>query len=108
MGWVYAIQSGELIKVGMSKSVAGRLETISIHNPHCRLVHKVEVGNARIVEKRAHKTLKAHARGHEWFAITPADARAAIDEAALWGSQIPPSPVSDIARKIRGNGDLDA
>jgi hypothetical protein len=80
MSWVYGIQSGLFIKVGMTENIATRLKTMNLYNPHPRKV----IARRRVhelagrVELRMHKVLAPYAIGREWFAVDAALVRAAL------------------------------
>ena len=84
MAWVYGIQSGEFIKIGIAGNISHRMRMFKLYNPHpLRVVLKQFCDNAYFVERRMHKILKDSARGREWFAITKAQARAAYRQAII-------------------------
>jgi T5orf172 domain len=91
--WVYGIQSGAFIKIGVANDIAARIRTFKLYNPHpYRTVLRQPCTDAYFVERRMHELLRASAIGREWFAISPKEVRAAIkialqDEAVHLESQ---------------------
>jgi hypothetical protein len=78
MGWVYGIQSGPFIKVGVGNSIQARLRTMNLYNPHpCKVVLRRQCDEPYFVEKRIHELLKLHSIGREWFAATALQVREA-------------------------------
>ena len=77
-GYVYGIQSGLFIKVGMTKNIRLRLREMNLYNPHpCKVVVRRRCEHPRAVEKRIHELLAKHAIGREWFVATPQQVREA-------------------------------
>lgn len=69
MSWLYGIQSGMFIKVGVTGSIPRRLKHMNLYNPHpCKVVMRRQLhGEAFWVERRMHKALQPYAIGREWF-----------------------------------------
>lgn len=66
--WLYGIQSGLFIKVGVAQDIPQRLNTMNLYNPHpCRVIARRQTPFAYAAEKRAHKALTPYAIGREWF-----------------------------------------
>jgi hypothetical protein len=83
-GYVYAIQSLDLIKVGVAKDIAKRMEAMRLMNPHgCELLFYRRTYAPYIFEKRMHELLADKAVGREWFRVTLAEVRAASKTARL-------------------------
>lgn len=79
-GWVYGIQSGQFIKVGIASNIPRRMHAMRLHNPHqLHVVLRRRCESPLFVERRMHEILKPHALGREWFDVTPAQVRAAAD-----------------------------
>jgi Meiotically Up-regulated Gene 113 (MUG113) protein len=79
MPWLYGIQSGLFIKVGVAKNITTRLRQMNLYNPHpCKVVAKRNLPNAYQVEKRMHQVLAPYAIGREWFLIDVSLVRAAM------------------------------
>jgi len=77
-GYVYGIQSLDLIKVGVAKNLKKRLNDMRLHNPHgCKVVFHKRVYAPYSLEKRLHALLADKAIGREWFRISLAELRAA-------------------------------
>lgn len=82
MAWVYGIQSGRFIKVGVAIDMPSRLDTFRLHNPHpIKVVMRRMVPEHYWVEKRIHHLLAAYAIGREWFDCSPELVRAAYEQA---------------------------
>lgn len=78
IGWVYGIQSGSLIKIGITSSMSQRLRAMRLHNPHpLRIVLRRRCEDCYFVERRMHKLLEAGAKGREWFTASPDQVREA-------------------------------
>lgn len=77
--YLYAIQSGRFIKVGVAVSVADRLHTMRLANPHeLKVVYRRKMRAAYHCEKRIHEALRERAVGREWFEVSVDEVRAAI------------------------------
>lgn len=122
VGFVYGIQSLDLIKVGVAKDINARLETMRLHNPHgCKLVFYRKTFAPYSFEKRMHELLADKAVGREWFRVSMADLRQAAARAKSAslriqnrheGSWIVPSTIGTLAdtaarraNKIKGLGE---
>ena len=82
MAWVYGIQSGQFIKVGVAQEIQSRLLTFRLHNPHpLKVVMRRMVPEHYWVEKRMHELLAQYAIGREWFDCAPDLVRAAYEDA---------------------------
>lgn len=85
MKWVYGIQSGEFIKVGLATDIAARLETLRLYNPHpVKVVLRIYSEHAGFIERTMHRLLANHSVGREWFRASreqvEAVARLAVQE----------------------------
>lgn len=82
--YLIACEAG-ILKVGVSRIPEARLGGLQSGMPHpLRLVRIWERphGDARRVERTAHRLLAAHRQGNtEWFKVSEADAIAAIEKA---------------------------
>ncbi len=71
--FVYAVQCGEFIKVGVAYNIPARLSSMQTGNPHqLEVIAALEFdaeGAARFAEKAAHRFLAQHAHRGEWFKI---------------------------------------
>jgi len=77
--YVYGIQSGLFIKIGVASNIANRLRTMNLYNPHpCKIIARRQSVYAYYIEKRLHQTLSPYAIGREWFLIDPPLVRAAM------------------------------
>lgn len=84
VGFVYAIQSLDLIKVGVAKNIEKRMNDMRLENPHgCKLIFQRRSTAPYTLEKQMHKRLADKAVGREWFRATLADIRAAAYTARL-------------------------
>jgi hypothetical protein len=82
MGWVYGIQSGLFIKIGVGNDIQARLKMMNLYNPHpCKVVLRRQIDEPYFIEKRMHELLKAHSIGREWFTINAEQAREAYRSA---------------------------
>lgn len=80
---IYAIRSGEFIKVGISANIERRFEQFHLYNPHSPVIVAVfSVNNllVREAEARVHKALEAKAAGREWFRATDQEVLDAIQQ----------------------------
>jgi hypothetical protein len=87
---LYGIQSGDFIKIGITRHLVRRLEAARLFNPHpLKVVIRRNVwgGYARIVEIKAHQLLAQYALGREWFNVDVGIARAAVAEAIAYGKE---------------------
>lgn len=83
-GYVYAIQSLDLIKVGVARDIAKRMNVMRLDNPHgCELLFYRRTYAPYTFEKRMHELLAAKAVGREWFRASLADVREASKTARL-------------------------
>jgi len=83
-GFVYAIQSLDLIKVGVAKDIQKRMEAMRLDNPHgCELLFYRRTYAPYTFERRMHELLADKAVGREWFRAALADVRAASKTARL-------------------------
>lgn len=79
MDWLYGIQSGLFIKVGVARNINDRLRTMNLYNPHpCKVVAKRHIECAYHAERRVHQILKPYAIGREWFLVDASLVRAAM------------------------------
>lgn len=80
MAWLYGIQSGLFVKIGVAGNIPVRLKTMNLYNPHpCKVVIRRQLfDDAYHVEKRMHETLQPYAIGREWFAVDVALIKAAL------------------------------
>lgn len=83
-GYVYAIKSRDLIKVGVAKDIEKRMEAMRLNNPHgCELVLYRRTYAPYTFERRMHKLLADKAVGREWFRVTLEEVREATKKARL-------------------------
>lgn len=76
---VYAIQSGRFIKIGVAVSIADRLHTMRLSNPHeLKVVYRRKMKAAYHCEKKVHEVLRDKAVGREWFEATVDEIKAAM------------------------------
>lgn len=88
MSWVYGIQCGEFIKIGVAQHIERRLRTLKLYNPlPCSVVLRRAAPDCYWIEKRIHHILRDYSVGREWFKITPDQAREAY-KAALADAMI--------------------
>lgn len=83
-GYVYAIKSLDLIKVGVAKNIQRRLTAMRLDNPHgCELVFYRRSYAPYTFERQMHELLADKAVGREWFRATLDDIRTASNTARL-------------------------
>jgi hypothetical protein len=83
-GYVYAIKSLDLIKVGVAKDIEKRMEAMRLMNPHgCELLFYRRTYAPYTFEKRMHELLADKAVGREWFRVTLEEVRIASKTARL-------------------------
>lgn len=83
-GYVYAIKSLDLIKVGVAKNIEKRMEAMRLMNPHgCELLFYRRAYAPYTFEKRMHELLADKAVGREWFRVTLEEVRIASKTARL-------------------------
>lgn len=78
---IYAIRSGEYIKVGMTGSLERRLEDMRLFNPHpisVVLYRTVDAAYARMIEKRLHEMLREWHHSREWFTAPVEEIRKSV------------------------------
>jgi hypothetical protein len=76
--FVYGIQSGQFIKIGVARDIAKRMTIMRLHNPHgCTLVFRRWTYCAYHCERTMHEVLAAKSIGREWFEVTVQEVRAA-------------------------------
>jgi Meiotically up-regulated gene 113 len=68
--YVYAVQGGDLVKLGISKNPANRLKDFQPSSPVELRIIATARGNWR-TERWLHKHFEARRAHNEWFAITP-------------------------------------
>lgn len=87
--YVYGIQSGQFIKVGVASNVDDRLRTMRLSNPHPLVViFKRKMLAAFYCEKKMHEILADKAHGREWFHATPAEVLAAAEVGTLYAREL--------------------
>lgn len=87
--FVYAIQSGEFIKIGVATNIPQRLNTMRLLNPHpINLVMKRRLCAAFYCERKMHEILKSKAVGREWFKATVEEVLAAADIGAAYAIEV--------------------
>jgi hypothetical protein len=84
--YVYVIASGEeVVKIGVAKNTQGRLRGLqTAHSRKLSVMYEVaccDRSEAYAIEGRAHDALRASALEGEWFAVSPGEAMAAVQQA---------------------------
>lgn len=82
--WIYVIQCGEFVKVGMTTDVQARFNQLQNVIPYnLRLVMRRAVPHwGRLeFEKIVHASIAQHAHRGEWFRLTPDEAKQAVNTA---------------------------
>ncbi len=84
--YVYVIgPAAGLQKVGLATDPRSRLAALQTACPfdlHLHVAVSVPFGEAHAIERRAHRALAKACVRNEWFSVTPAEAVAAVREAA--------------------------
>ena len=84
--YVYVIgPAAGLQKVGLATDPRSRLAALQTACPfdlHLHVAVAVPFGEAHAIERRAHRALARACVRNEWFSVTPAEAVAAVQEAA--------------------------
>ena len=84
--YVYVIgPAAGLQKVGLATDPRARLaalQTVCPFDLHLHVAVSVPFGEAHAIERRAHRALAKACVRNEWFAVSPAEAVAAVREAA--------------------------
>lgn len=84
VGFLYAIRSGDYIKIGLSTKFARRFKELSIGNPHpmrvemCRTVDREFL---YVIEKEIHRVLAEQHHQGEWFLASGAQVKSAVAKA---------------------------
>ena len=87
--YVYGIQSGQFIKVGVSLSIKRRLDDMRLLNPHpATVVYKRKMYAAYHCEKKMHEVLAPKSIGREWFDATLDEVRAAAKIGFAYANEI--------------------
>jgi len=92
--YVYGIQSGQFIKIGVAISTERRMETMRLYNPHpFTLVFRRKTECAYHCERRMHEILSAKSIGREWFDVTLDEVKAAavigiLEANKVWRAQL--------------------
>lgn len=88
--YIYAMQSGDFIKVGMSSRLVKRFEDARLLNPDIRLVmyRTVTRNVAPAVERRIHELLAPWHHDREWFTAPLAEVRKAAKIAIAEGAKV--------------------
>jgi hypothetical protein len=82
--WIYAIQSGEFIKIGKTTDPVRRVGQMLLHNPHemrVLMYRTVSKNNVYSVERRIHELLAEWRYDREWFTAPLAEIRRAAKRA---------------------------
>lgn len=73
-GWVYFIQCGEYVKIGLSSNVESRLKALQSATPYpLKLLKKLPVPNMARAEARLHRHFASVRHKGEWFRLTEDD-----------------------------------
>ncbi len=94
--WRYVYVIGPvagLQKVGLATDPRSRLAALQTAVPFNLVLHaavRVPFGDAHAVERRAHRLLADVCARNEWFHATPAEAIAAVQDAANPPKPVPP------------------
>jgi hypothetical protein len=76
--WVYGIQCGQFIKVGVAKSIDKRLNDMRALNPHpLTVIFRRRMKAAFYCERKMHSVLREKSIGREWFEVSPEEVKAA-------------------------------
>jgi hypothetical protein len=87
--YVYGIQSGQFIKIGVATNVAQRMKAMRLLNPHpLKIVLKRRLCAAFYCEKKMHEILAQKAVGREWFEVSVEEVLAAAEIGAAYASGV--------------------
>jgi hypothetical protein len=76
--WVYGVQCGQFIKVGVAKDIDKRLHSMRLLNPHpVSVIYRRKMKAAFYCERKIHAILADKAIGREWFEVSPDEVKAA-------------------------------
>lgn len=79
-GWVYFIQCGEYVKIGLSADVDARLKALQTSTPYpLALIKKFAVPDPAQAEARLHVYFEDRRHAGEWFALTPDEISEVMD-----------------------------
>lgn len=80
--YMYGLQCGEFIKIGVANTVGARVKLLQLGNPYpMKVVIREKSIYAYVLEKMVHTRLAEKSIGREWFAVTIPEARQAVREA---------------------------
>lgn len=69
--WVYVIQCGEFIKIGIADDVQRRIGDLQVGNPmKLTLLRKFKAWDAARMERELHEKLGSHHERGEWFRLS--------------------------------------
>lgn len=90
--FLYAIETGDYVKIGLSKNVPQRVREMELMNPlqpNLLLYRTLTRNTAPAIEKRAHALLTEFHHKREWFHTPPMEVlRRAINKAVAEGSRV--------------------
>jgi len=87
--YVYGIQSGQFIKIGVATNMSKRLSDMRLANPHpLKVVLKRRLCAAFYCERKMHEILKPKALGREWFNVSVEEVLAAAEIGAAYAKQV--------------------
>lgn len=83
--WVYGIQCGEFIKIGVAQNIGVRRKQFQAGNPlPLNIVVRCKCPNgAYLLERYMHKILAEFSIGREWFRASPEQVRNALEVAKV-------------------------
>lgn len=87
--YVYGIQSGEFIKIGVATNISQRLNAMRLLNPHpIKVILRRRLCAAFYCERKMHEILEPKAVGREWFKVTVDEVLAAAAVGAAYAKQV--------------------
>lgn len=87
--WLYAIQCGQFIKIGVTTNLAKRLHDMRLLNPYpVKVIIRRRIHAAFHCERKMHEIFSDKAIGREWFEVTPEEALAALPDGMAHAREI--------------------
>lgn len=77
--YLYGLQCGEFIKIGVANAIGPRVKLLQLGNPYpLKVVIREKNTYAYVLEKLVHQILSGKSIGREWFEVSIPEARAAV------------------------------
>jgi hypothetical protein len=68
---VYFAGYGDYVKIGVSRSIGGRMRELSTSSPERLKIHGIVRGGTIKLERELHRRFKQYRRNGEWFLFAP-------------------------------------